>query len=181
MLGGFLSRSAVLSEGGQAQPACSEVKEHFLRAGGTGTCTLQWRHTSCCCAGLALVLLGHRALPEGEWCCAAGSAGVGCILCVCRLAGESQSGGWLPNCGEASLPEWAGSFSPGKQGRGGGMCWEALFSASWQASMQDGAQGLVYGGPCLLLSPPQHWCFISLEGPDLLPCSLCCGFPLPSP
>ena len=61
------------------------------------------------------------------------------------------------------------------------MHWEGLLSPSWQASGLTGAQGIFYGSPLLLPSPPQHWHLVSPVGPDLLPGSLCCGFPLPSP
>ena len=65
--------------------------------------------------------------------------------------------------------------------QGGRMLWEALLSASWQASTHAGTQGVFCGGSPLLLSPPQHWHLVSLACPDLLLGSLCCGFPLPSP
>ena len=58
---------------------------------------------------------------------------------------------------------------------------EALLSDSWQASMHAGVQGVFYGGQPLLLSLPQQWYLVSPVGPDLLPGSLCCGFPLPIP
>ena len=61
------------------------------------------------------------------------------------------------------------------------MHWEALLSASWQASTHAGTQGVFCGGSPLLLSPPQHWHLVSLACPDLLLGSLCCGFPLPNP
>ena len=42
------------------------------------------------------------------------------------------------------------------KGRGGGMHWEALLSASWQASTLVGAQEVIYDILPLLLSPPQN-------------------------
>ena len=46
---------------------------------------------------------------------------------------------------------------------------------------QAPGQGDSYGGPPLQLSPPQQWCLAAPVGQDLLPGSLCCGVPLPSP
>ena len=42
----------------------------------------------------------------------------------------------------------------------GGMHWEALFAASWQAAVLTGAQGIFFGGPP---SPPQQWHLVSLQ------------------
>ena len=83
--------------------------------------------------------------------------------------------------GEASPPGWQVASGQVCVGQGRGMHWEALLSASWQASVLAVAQGVFYGGLPLLFSPPQHWCLVSPVGPALLPGSLCCGFPLPSP
>ena len=62
----------------------------------------------------------------------------------------------------------------------GGCAGKVLLSARWQASMHTGMKGVFYGGTPLP-SPPQQWCPVSHVGPDLLPGSLCCGFPHPSP
>ena len=61
------------------------------------------------------------------------------------------------------------------------MHWEALLSASWQASSLVGVQGVFYGSLPLLLSPPKHWHLVSPVGLAPLPGPLCCGFSLPSP
>jgi len=66
-------------------------------------------------------------------------------------------------------------------GGGEGIHWEELLSTSWWARALGGVQGVFYGSPPLLLFPPQHWHLVSPVGPDLLPGSLCYGFPLPSP
>ena len=63
-------------------------------------------HHMCGGAGLALVLLGHRALPEVEWFWVSCSTGVGYFLCAGSLARESCSDGWLPKGSEASPPGW---------------------------------------------------------------------------
>ena len=83
--------------------------------------------------------------------------------------------------GEASPLGWQVASGQVCMGWGREVHWEELLSASWQASTLTGAQGVFYGGPPLLLSPPQHWCLVSPVDPDLLPGSLCCGFPLSSP
>ena len=57
---------------------------------------------------------------------------------------------------------------------------EALLSAVGGKHTHAGMQGVFYdGGLLLLLFPPQQWHLISPVGPDLPPCSLCPGFPLP--
>ena len=109
---------------------------------------------------------GGVAPPEGGQARAGKSPGV---LSFLRVVRPALLDGWWPQvryaCGAV----------------GGGIHWEALFSASWRASSLAGAQGVFCGGPPLLLSPPQHWPLVFPAGPALLPGSLFCGFPLPSP
>ena len=54
-------------------------------------------------------------------------------------------------------------------GGGGGMHWEAQLSDSWWASELAVVWGVFYGGPPLLLYPPQHWRLIFPADPALLP------------
>ena len=126
----------------------------------------------------------------GPWSSSRGHAVQGPALWGCcpsrgqaDQAGESTSGGQLPVSAEASLLGWqAASGQACVHGVGQRrMHLEVLLSASIWASTLTVAKGVFYGGLTLLLSPPQHWCPISPAGPALLPGSLYCGFPLPSP
>ena len=123
--------------GVQCFPRADRAKEHFPRAGGTGRCTLQCRHTFHGQAGLALALLGHRPLLEGERYSMACFAGVGHFLCAGRLAGESCSGGWLSKGGEASPQGWQVVSGQACTGVGEGRCTRKLCSllAGRQACM----------------------------------------------
>ena len=120
------------------------------------------------------------------------SSSWGCWALLCRgvappEVGQEREGKTLvmlsfPQVVSPAL--WDGRHPQVRCMRGGGgkrMHWEVLLSASWQASVLSVVQGVFYGGPPLLLSPPQHWCLVSPAVPALLPGSLCYGFPLPSP
>ena len=112
-------------------------------------------------AELALAFLGCRALPGG-W---------RCWALLCRSVALSEGG--QARVGKA--PEVVGfpqvvrpALRDGRRpqvkhtvGRGGGIHWVALLSARRQASVLAGVQGVFYGSPPLLLSPPQHWHLVS--------------------
>ena len=89
----------VLPKGGQCWLACFEAVGHFLRAGGTGRCTLWWRCSSRGQAGLDLALLGQELFPRvggagrlapREWGASRGWVG---------LAGSLCGGGLFPKLG----------------------------------------------------------------------------------
>ena len=156
--------SAALPEGGWAKPTGS--RKSFPRAGRTGRCALRCRHTFCGLAELALVFLGHRALPEGEWCCMTCFTGVGCFLCEGRLAGESCGDGWLPEGGKASSQGWQAASGQAGMGWGRGdalgsstRCWLEGKHSRWEAGS--------------ILWWPTH---PLLPSPTLAPCLSCRSF-----
>ena len=124
------------------------------------------------------MLLGHGALHEGDgagW-LALQEWGASCVRAGCP--GKDTVLDSFPKVvrpvhrdGRRLLarPMWGGEV---------GMGWKALLSARWWASIHSRVQG---GGQPLLFSPLEQWCLVSPVGPDLLPGTLCCGFPLPSP
>ena len=118
-------------------------------------------------SGLQAFSQGLVVLGAALWACSPsrGQAGQG---------RESPCGGRLLASVEASPPGWRAALGPmHAQGLGGGeMHWEAQLSDSWQVSELTVVWGVFYGGPPLLLSPPQHWCLVSPADPALLPGSL---------
>ena len=68
---------------------------------GTVRCAAQWGCTSHGQAGLALALLGSRALPECGWCWSAYSAAMGTSLGRVGLVGAHHGGGASPQLGRA--------------------------------------------------------------------------------
>ena len=96
----------------------------------------------------------------------AGSVKVGLDLCRLGMGARSTQG-----CQQGQIHA-GGVQVPGRS---------AQLSAIWWASVHTGAQGVFYGGLPLLLSPSQQWRLASPAGLDLLPGSLCLGFPLPIP
>ena len=152
----------------------------ILHGQGVGTRSLWWG--------------GHfQLLTRGVW-----------VLGALGMAGRARS--MLVGCWEHAVRltprgRCAGTRSTG-QGQqvllhmGGGGCWEHIAGLAgipgfqgWGGggvvpgmlcSLISDGQGIFYSGPTLLSPPPKNRCLIS-PGWDLLPGSLCHGFPLPSP
>ena len=131
---------------------------------------------------LPVSFLGCGTFPGGWWCWA--------LLCrgVALPEGRQARAGKAPEVVrflQVVRPAlWYGRQPQVRpvHGLGGeGMHWETLLAAGWQASALAVSQEVFYGGPPLLLCPPQHWCLVCPAGPALLSVSLCCGFPLPNP
>ena len=72
---------------------------------------------------------------------------------------ESPCSGQLPANVEASPLGWQAVSGPVCACSVGvrGMQWEAELCDIWQAIELSVVWGVFYGGPTLLLSPPQHW------------------------
>lgn len=128
--------------------------------GETGQFLPQWWCTSCG-EELARACWGLGALPACEQAWPGNTAVVVGFQQV--LGPGCRDGRWL--------------LARHVRGGGWGMPWEALLSASWQASSHTGVQGVFYGDPPLLLpsstlAPCHSWILLD---------SFCCGFPVPSP
>lgn len=118
-------------------------------------------------SGLQSFFRGLAVLGAALWGCSTsrGHAGQG---------RESPCAGRLPADGEASPPGWQAVSGLAHEHRveGEGMHWKAQLSDSWWASELSVVWGVFYGGPPLLLYPPQHWHLVSSADLPLLSGSL---------
>ena len=163
-LAGLLRDKGMLPEGGQDWQVCTMVEVHFPWPGRACPGTPGPRSSSQGPAVLSSLLCRSGALPV------CGQAGPGKAMVMDDFPRVVR-----PVCQDV---RWL--LASRARGGIGEMRWEALLSATWQASAHAGVQGVLYGRPSLVLSPPQPWHLVLPAHLDLLPGSICWGFPLPA-